>query len=133
MAVPCTVAPSPWTRRLSALHTLLLSTGEGEQRMVRDCALDSGSITMDTEIVRITYIVTAYRRGGTDNGTRLCPGQWPSPWTRRLSAIHTLLLSTGEGEQIMVRGCALDSGPHHGHGDCPQYIHCYCLQARGNR
>jgi hypothetical protein len=32
--------------------------------MVRGCALDSGSLTMDTEIVRITYIVTLYRRGG---------------------------------------------------------------------
>ena len=44
--------------------------------MVRGCALDSGSLTMDSEIVPITYIVTVYRRGGTDNGTRLCPGQW---------------------------------------------------------
>jgi hypothetical protein len=44
--------------------------------MVRGCALDSGSLTMDTEIVRITYIVTSCRRGGADNGTRLCPGQW---------------------------------------------------------
>jgi hypothetical protein len=29
--------------------------------MVRGCALDSGSLTMDTEIVRITNIVTVYR------------------------------------------------------------------------
>ncbi len=73
---PWTVAPSPWTRRLSALQTLLLSTSEGEQIMVRGCALDSGSLTMDTEIVRITNIVSVYRGGGADNGTRLCPGQW---------------------------------------------------------
>jgi hypothetical protein len=68
--------------------------------MVCGCALDSGSLTMDTEIVRITKIVTVYWRGGADNGTRLCPGQWL---------------------------------PHHGHRDCPLYIHCYSLQARGSR
>jgi hypothetical protein len=44
--------------------------------MVRGCALDSGSLTMDTVIFRITNIVTIYRRGGADNGTWLCPGQW---------------------------------------------------------
>jgi hypothetical protein len=44
--------------------------------MVRGCALDSGSLTMDTEIVRITKIVTVYRQVGADNGTWLCPGQW---------------------------------------------------------
>jgi hypothetical protein len=132
-AVPWTVAPSPLTRRLSALQTFLLPVGkgeqimvrgcalnsgsliidteivritlqrfllpvgEGEQIMVRGCALDSGSLTMDTDNVSITSIVSVCRRGGTDNGTGLCPGQWL---------------------------------PHHGYGECQ---HCICLQARGSR
>ena len=79
--------------------------------MVRGCALDSGSLTMDTEIVRISHCLGQGERvmvrgcaldsGSVTMDTEIvriphCLGQgvrvmvlWtvaPSPWIRRLSA-----------------------------------------------
>jgi hypothetical protein len=101
--------------------------------MVRGCALDSGSLTMDTEIVRITKIVTVYRRGGTMvRGCALDSGSL----TMDTVIVHITKIVTvyrRGGTDNGTRLCPGPRLPHRGHGDCPHYKHCYYLQARGSR
>jgi hypothetical protein len=85
--------------------------------MVRGCALDSGSFTMDTEIVRITKIFTTCRRRGADNGIRGCALDSGSVTmdmeTVRITNIVTVYRRGGADNG--TRLCPGQWLPHHGH------------------
>jgi hypothetical protein len=102
--------------------------------MVRGCALDSGSLTMDTEIVRITYIVTLYRRGGADNVRKCALDSGSLTMDTEIVRITKIVtVYRRGGAENGTRLCPRQWLRHYGHGDCPHYKHCYCLQARGSR
>ncbi|CAG2178181.1 unnamed protein product, partial [Oppiella nova] len=49
------IFPATACIKLSGKFAMLLANDSGESMVIRDCALDSGSLTIDTEIVRMSH------------------------------------------------------------------------------
>jgi hypothetical protein len=79
--------------------------------MVCGCALDSGSLTMCTEIVRITNIVTVYKRRGADNVRKCALDSGSLTIDEEIIRITYIVTVYRRGEADNVHKCALDMSP----------------------